>query len=707
MQNIPDSIGAVIEQVCDYVYATQPYDQAKNTCREIISGATRFLAPALGFQSPDSRRRMRNIDRKAAQAFLSTKSVQLLPKVLGLVDSYFEEHNVKRSTRNTYGGRLRQVHDFAAEQTWYPGYRRSIRFQDECAPPLPRLGDMADTIVMPGGRKGNWRYRLTPEETSAQLQAKLEDLRAFCCASHYPYRVTEVCGEKTTDDHVRAAQFFLGWWMHYYQPGLTPDNLSLRLLIPVITVDELEDLGPKAQKQKWREAKALVKAWVHDYFEFMGDEGGSYSPHTRLGRLNNLQKIAHWLYRHEVESLSEYNQIPIFQAISDLRREWKDKARDWKRQNKSVADRSKKWPDTPPNKTALAVIREGLLTNLCLRCRPRSSNGTLHTSLSQAKFYAMFLMWAELAFEPPRRQQEFRTRRIALACPITRPENVPPDGLYHPLPPIEVRELDVEGRPKDNYLYKTYFHHGRHYPEGIWIRQITTYKTDRTYGQQDIILPNRMMVDGKPIYDYLESYLYGTWYCGGTRKAASIYDWWNPELKGRRGRWLTGGVMEFQPAVQHVSHPRVGDWPWMPCFPMPTTGQAYTPGTMSNSLTRAAHQWTGKRTAPHMMRNIWATWAFQVNFEAQGKNRKDVVDSLAYAMGTSYDTLKKTYEKSTPEDKRRPIEEAVDDDLMEYLDQFEANVPDRKSVALRKVLNILPQLSKEELQIVQQIVAGG
>lgn len=701
MQDIPDSIGAVIEQFCDLIHSTHPAERATNICREVRSGAARFWAPVLGLHLSHPTKRMTALEQKAALALLSTKSIQLLPKVLGLMEAYFEEHHIKPSIRNTYGGRLRRVHDFAAAQPWYPGYRRSIRFQDECAPPLPWLGDMSDTVVMPVGRRGNWKYCLTPEETSVQLRAELEDLKAFCYGSHYPNRVIMSCGEQTANTHVRGALLFLGWWMRYYQPELTPNDLSLQLLIPVITVDELETLSPKAQKQKWREAKATVKAWVHNYFKFMAEEGGFYSPNTRLGRLADLQKIAYWLYRNEVESQAEYNQILIFQALSDLRREWKEKLSEWKRQNKSVADRSQKWPDTPPNTTALAVLRNGLLTNLCLRCRPRASHGGLHSKLSQAKFYATFLMWVELAFEPPRRQQEFRTRRIASACSITRPEDVPLDGLYHPLPPLEVRELDAEGRPKDNYLYKTYSHQGKYYPEGVWVRQITNYKTNRTYGQQDIILPNRMMPDGKPIYEYLESYLYGTWYCGGTRKAALLYDWWDPELKGRRGRWLTSGVMEFQPTPQNVSHPKLGDWPWIPCFPVPATGKVYTPGGMSNSLTRAAHQWTGKRTAPHMMRNIWATWAFQVDLGDKA------VHSLAYAMGTSYDTLKRTYEKSTPEDKRRSIEEAIDEDLLEYLAQIEEYATDKTGSELRKVLHLLTKLSKEELQTVQKVVLRG
>ena len=249
MQNFPVSIADVINMYCEYIQATQPEERAKQTCQEVRSGASRFWAPPLGFQLSDSKKRMKAIDQKATLAFLSTKSVRLLPKILGLMDAYFEEHRIKLSIRNTYGGRLRKVHSFAAGQTWYPGYRKSIRFEDECAPPLPGLGDMADTVLMPDERKKNLRYRLQPKETSVQLQSKLENLRAFCCAPYYPNRVVDTCNEETSDNHVRAAQFFLGWWIYFYQPELTPDDLSLQLLIPVITVDDLVVHFSKGQRK--------------------------------------------------------------------------------------------------------------------------------------------------------------------------------------------------------------------------------------------------------------------------------------------------------------------------------------------------------------------------------------------------------------------------------------------------------------------------
>ena len=59
------------------------------------------------------------------------------------------------------------------------------------------------------------------------------------------------------------------------------------------------------------------------------------------------------------------------------------------------------------------------------------------------------------------------------------------------------------------------------------------------------------------------------------------------------------------------------------------------------------------------MRYIWATWAYQVQLnDAQFR-------SLAYAMGHKVETLRQMYERCTPEEKRRPIEEAIEELLFE------------------------------------------
>ena len=118
---------------------------------------------------------------------------------------------------------------------------------------------------------------------------------------------------------------------------------------------------------------------------------------------------------------------------------------------------------------------------------------------------------------------------------------------------------------------------------------------------------------------------------------------------------------------------------------------------MCNMVERAAHEWTGKRTTPHLMRRIWGTWAFQVGLDDK------TIHSLAYAMGTSYDTLRKWYEDATPEDKRREIEEHIDEYFLDYLDQMEADGEINNS-ALRKVLQLVPQLSAEERETVRSLL---
>jgi hypothetical protein len=357
----PESIGEVLDLFCADIRSAYAPERAENICREVYSAAARFLAPALGFKLKKHSQRMAKVEQRSALAFLKTKSIQHLPQILGLVDAFFEENAISKAVQNTYGGRLRQIHDFAADQYWYPGNRTSDRFKDECAPPLLRqFGRTSDTILMPL-RNTNFTYGLTPEEVSPSLQAELDRLYNFCCASYYPGRVIGACSPETADQYVLQAKLYLGWWKHHYRPELPWEELSLSCLVPVITVDDLEGLSPKAQKQRWREAKYYLSAWINDYFTFMAEKLGSYSPRTREQRLIVVSKLAHWLYTDEVESASEYAQIPIIGVINDIKKEWREKAAEWTRNRQFAADQSKKWPETKSGETALGVLQNGLL----------------------------------------------------------------------------------------------------------------------------------------------------------------------------------------------------------------------------------------------------------------------------------------------------------------------------------------------------------
>jgi hypothetical protein len=693
----PRTLGEAIDIFIAEITATCPPKKRTNTIHELKSALARFAAPALGFEKQSIDKRSSKIQQEAAIAFLKNKSLRHLPSLLDRVQQFFTFCNVAKSIRNTYGGRIRQFHDFCYQQPWYPDRRLSSKFRDECAPKLPQcFGRTSETVLMPQ-KNGCITYGLGPEDICPSLKEEFDQFFKFCCASYYPGRVIKICTQKTAGHYLDNLQLFLGWWWRYYQPDLAKEELSLRLLIPLMTIDDLERLRPKEQKKLWREARHQLSSWIDRYFEFLTNDMGSYSPRTRCQKIMALSKLARWLYSSEVDANSDYQQIPIIGTLKDINSSWSDKVKDWDRNHKYAADQRKKWPDTKDGETALSSLRQGLLKQLCLRCRPRNYSGALHKSRPQARFLAAYLVWFELAFEPPRRQQEFRTRRVALTCPIDRPSDVPVNGFYHPLLPNEVRERSSDGSLEDNYLYRTYNHNGIHYPEGVWIRQITQYKTSKAYGQQEIILRDRLMNDGKSLYFYLESYLYGYWYTA-SYKDSIIYDWWDVGLKGKRGYWLSSGVMSFEPIRYECHHPKLGDWPWMPCFPVPDTGKSYTHDGMAAMIQRAAHEWIGKRTTPHLMRHVWATWAFQVGLDDK------IIHSLAYAMGNSYETLKKWYEEATPADKRRPIEETIDEYFIEYLDHLADGTG--SSADLRKVLQLLPKLSPEDRQVIQQVLAA-
>ena len=85
----------------------------------------------------------------------------------------------------------------------------------------------------------------------------------------------------------------------------------------------------------------------------------------------------------------------------------------------------------------------------------------------------------------------------------------------------------------------------------------------------------------------------------------------------------------------------------------------------SNAFAQPAHDRIGKRVTPHTMRYVWAPWGFQVI------STEHQLRSLAYAMGSTVETLRKMYERCTPEEKRHPIKEAIDQLLFTTLEEID------------------------------------
>jgi Site-specific recombinase XerD len=133
-------------------------------------------------------------------------------------------------------------------------------------------------------------------------------------------------------------------------------------------------------------------------------------------------------------------------------------------------------------------------------------------------------------------------------------------------------------------------------------------------------------------------------------------------------------------------------WSWGYLFIQPNAGMPLNKSEFWRLVTSAAHRLTGKYISPHTMRSVWATWAFQVGLTDQQK------ESLAYAMGHKLETLKKMYERCTPEEKRQPIEEAIEELLFETLQSDKLQTPSTDDpVALAHQLQKLTPVERQRL----------
>ena len=135
----------------------------------------------------------------------------------------------------------------------------------------------------------------------------------------------------------------------------------------------------------------------------------------------------------------------------------------------------------------------------------------------------------------------------------------------------------------------------------------------------------------------------------------------------------------------------VNHYQWGYFFLKPRAGTPYDDKEFAQFFSTAAHKLTGKRIHPHLIRDMWATWAFQAGLTDHQR------ESLAYAMGMDVKTMQEIYEKCTPEEKRRPIEKVID---QVFLDMLEAEY--QQSTPLEELAEELLALPLEELEYYQQ-----
>ena len=507
-------------------------------------------------------------------------------------------------------------------------------------------------------------YKLLPENTPPDLEQDLQEFERFLTEKYRSDRRFGRVELSTAETYISHVRLMMGWFL---KSGTPKKSLCLDLLIPKLSEEALDSLTSEQRARCWKSRKQYIDRWVCQYFRFLKEEEDSGSPNTKGFKINALIKLGKFQYRNDVFSNDDYRDIPVLITLTKHSILIKREINIWKKANRRVVPIDKQWPAVVEGQTALGTIRTQVTEELQRLCSFRySSNNHIRAGSAIASSLRDCIAWGILTDTPARRQEELRSWRLALTCPIERPDNqeIPEGCFYQPLPPRGDRTINSDTLlSEDNYLYKTYKCNGKEYPEGIWILDIATYKTQKRYGSQSIVIKDRKFQDGTCFYFYLEAYLYGVWHPIENNNS-HIYSWWDKSFQGRQGRWITRGRSEFEPEIflaDNLSdNSKFALWGFF--FIMPREGRGYNSSAFNAFSQKASHKLIGVKITPHIIRDMWATWAYQVGLTDAQR------ESLAYSMGMDVKTMREIYEKCSPEEKRRPIEEAIDNLIFSHIE---------------------------------------
>jgi len=668
---IPTNILDVYLLYSEWIKAQYPSDRAKRIIQETRSAFQHFLIFGLGYNKYPAGRKMTQVEAQAAYEYMAKIPISSLSSLDQAISKGFILTKASSTSQKTYGGRIKQLIAWGEDQYWWTREEElPVKDRYRYSPKIRKDKSQYNEKHLTERNYVYSTYQLAPEETSPMLEAEFVQFYKFLREPQWPGRLSQAISESSSKTYLKHLRLILGW-LHRYQKVPLSD-LSLNLLVPKITEDVLEDLSEDERHKLWQQHQAKFDNLLCNYFQFLREVMLSFSPGTKKFKMNAFLALAKFQYHTEIDHINDYKKIPIIKTIyrhsSNVRKENKQ----WESQKRSSVNLSKKWPQVISTKTALSTVRLQILEPLRLECRFKYQNLHLRDGNAIAASIQRYLMWSFLADIPARRQEEYRSLQVALFCPIDRPSEVPPDGLYQPLPPAEARKKNRDGSFQDNFIYKTYVYQNIYYESGIWILDIQSYKTSNFYGPQSIKVPNREFNDGTCLYDYIERHLYG---------------WYLEENRDQKGQWLTPGRICFNPKSINNQFGSFGYF-----FIQPLTGSGYDSNSFNAVVNTAAYRLSGVSITPHIMRLIWATWAYQVGLTDQQR------ESLAYAMGHDIKTMLELYEKCTPDEKRRPIEEVIDAVLFNDLSTVNTDKNNDSESKLENFYQEISQLPKHQLQ---------
>jgi len=693
----PRSLGEAITQSIQDLRAEDRANQSKiNGLNTVFN---RHLASAYQGKPITQNRKMNDDEVKKAEQILHQQPIEAILRMPEDLEFGFELNNTPKSSRSTCRSQLRWWIERLRPYSWYPHEHKPVSqiIQDECSPGRFISKRRSPAEIHLTQREGfHEKYRFEIDQGSKQLQKEYDEYLQHLEAL-YQKGLLKIGGVKF---YLRELLLTLGFF--HCGLGIPAQEITLGLISPVLIPQELDELPFRDRTEQIAQADQYIESWTQKYFEWIRSRNNGISPSTKNSKCSSWKHVSKFLHRYYVRLEKDYDTLPVIQKFADIGSQIYQELKRWRKKKTTVSDMDAKWPDVVEGETALTTVRRLVLEPCRLEARFRRKNGAYKEGHVIAENLNVYLKWVFMLDVPAHRQQVYRTAKFSLSCPIQRPANVPPDGFYFPLPELALRERHPDGSIADNYLAKVYSYKDQVFPNGRWMLQIYNYKTDDIYGRYELMVIDRQFEDGTTLYDHIERYLCGVWREGGF-KDRRLYSWWDKDLHGKKGHWLTKGWMGFDSPdtfpLTFKGEP-VGRWGYV--FPLPTTGGLASQSSFAGSFERTSYHLIGKRINPHLNRDFWATWAFQVGLSSQE------VESLAFAMGHSVATLKNIYDRCSPEEKSRPIYEAIDRLLFKHLPQPSADAANQSAPLLHpfEVIEALRQFSPEDRLKIWRIFNG-
>jgi hypothetical protein len=640
------SIADGLKAYLTYLKTVHSPKKANEIFQQTITAITRYTIPGWDKSLQPKGKKMTKKELAAAQKFLEETPITKMADALKVQEQVFNLlGNTKSSSFYTYGNRTEVLVTWLIESNYITSENPKSCWHSSRSPKYSFGHGRSDEKSLTG-KKRLPPYGLKLEQAPEKLKNELQELEKFMTAFYYPGRKSKPVKKSVLESHLSCLLRMFGWMLSTQRASL--ETLSLYMLVPRLEKDSSKDEHEKVT--------SYIDQFLGEFVLFLKEERQCRSYHV----LADMARTLIWVGRLHYVDISKhprYDDIPAMMMLRERLNEW---TREFKNQP-PVIDISLKWLE-------LDEIFTKIIDPLIDECNYRAEGGNLRQLRTIAVSFMRYVVFGMMLYRPPRRQQERIDLRLTLACPINnKPGELKPNQFIHPLPSDRHRYNDY------GYLHKK--------ADGKWYenRPAESYKTGKSFGLQELEVPNPVLKNGKCFYEYLEAYLYGyyrdpwgNWISCGEATEAPRVDWQSYSL--RLTLLKAGNEHDF-------------------VFMTPYSGQPFNTKHFASFFKDTTHRLTGQALTPHLLRDIFATWFLDNGYSSA------TIDSLAHAMGHSTKTLRRLYDRRHPSQKNRPIEQ----EMTHLINQLTSGESINKEVSpkieldLELLLSILTPEQREKL----------